>query len=231
MNRYQTLAVPVLLASWGLLFQVSAARADLVLSQMVVELAPAEFQRSDIELWNNGPDRTFVEVDPREIIAPGTADQSSRKDPDPEKLGLLVSPERIVLEPGQRRLLRIAALGSSDRERVYRVTVKPVVSDLSSQQSGLKLLVGYDVLVIVRPPRPMPHVTGTRAAAQLSIRNDGNVSVELVDGRACDESMRSCSDLPSRRLYAGAATTVNVGGAAKVRYDLKLGSKLIPVAF
>src|SRR6185503_14161638 len=207
------LAVPVLLASWGLLFQVSAARADLVLSQMVVELAPAEFQRSDIELWNNGPDRTFVEVDPREIIAPGTADQSSRKDPDPEKLGLLVSPERIVLEP------------------VYRVTVKPVVSDLSSQQSGLKLLVGYDVLVIVRPPRPMPHVTGTRAAAQLSIRNDGNVSVELVDGRACDESMRSCSDLPSRRLYAGAATTVNVGGAAKVRYDLKLGSKLIPVAF
>jgi len=231
MNIYRSLAAPLFLVAWGMLFRATAARADLLLSQMVVELAPAEFQRADIELWNNGPDRTFVEVEPREIVAPGTAVQASRKDPDPEKLGLLVSPERIVLEPGQRRLLRIAAIGTTDHERVYRVTVKPAVGDLSSHESGLKLLIGYDVLVLVRPSRPVPHVSGTRTAAQLSIKNDGNVSVELIDGRACDASMRSCTDLPSGRLYAGAVMTVNVGGAPKVHYDLKLGSKLVPVAF
>ena len=211
--------------------QSSPACAELVLSRMIVELTPAEFQRSDIELWNNGPDRAFVEIDPREIIAPGTPAQSSRKDPDPEKLGLLVSPERIILEPGQRRLLRIASLGTSDRERVYRVTVKPVVGELASQTSGLKLLVGYDVLVLVRPARAMPHVSASRSGPQLSLKNDGNVSVELVDGRACDQSMHNCSDLPAARLYAGAEKTVNVEGASKIHYDLKVGSKLIAVEF
>lgn len=231
MNSVLSTSARILLVALALVGHSSAADAGLELSQMVVELTPANFQRSDIELWNNGPDRSFVEVDPREIIGPGTAQQSSRNDPDPEKLGLLVSPERMVLEPGQRRILRIASIGTNDRERVYRVTVKPVVGELTSQQSGLKLLIGYDVLVLVRPSRPAPHVSGFRSGTQLRLKNDGNVSVELVDGRACDSSMRNCTQLPSGRLYAGADKVVDIGAAEKVRFDLKMGSTLSPVEF
>ena len=222
------IAAALLLAAG--LARPTAARAGLVLSQLVVEIAP-ENRRADIELWNDGADRNFVEVNPREMIAPGTAVQSSRTDPDPDKLGLLVSPQRLVLEPGQRRLLRIASIAFGERERVYRVTVKPVVGQLSSTTSGLKLLVGYDVLVLVRPVQPKPHVTGIRSGNELKLVNDGNVSVELVDGRACDSSARKCTDLPVGRLYAGAERTVPAGGAPSIRYNLKFGSKLIPVQF
>ena len=100
----------------------------------------------------------------------------------------------MVLEPGQHKFLRIATIASKDRERVYRVTVKPVVGQLSSEGSGLKLLVGYDVLVLVRPLEVNPHVRGTRSGDQLTLKNDGNVSVELVDGKECelfDEDLRS----------------------------------------
>lgn len=221
----------LLLIAADILAPLGAARADLLLSQLVVELAPHERSRADVEIWNSGTDRAFVAADPREIIDPGTASESSRYDPDPEKLGLLVSPERIVLEPGQRRLLRIASLAQGDRERVYRVTVKPVVGQLSSDSSGLKVLVGYDMLVLVRPPETKPHVSGTRSAGRLTLKNDGNVSVELVDGKACEASVGTCAQLPGGRLYAGAERTLQVTAGARVDYKLKVGSKLISVEF
>ncbi len=210
---------------------LSSAHGELVLSQLVVELAPNERARADVEIWNSGADRAFVAVDPREMIDPGTTRESSKIDPDPEKLGLLVSPERILLEPGQRRLLRIASLEANDRERVYRVTVKPVVGELSSDSSGLKVLVGYDVLVLVRPLEAKPHVSGTRSGSGLTLRNDGNVSVELVDGKACGSSNQACTELPGGRLYAGAEKTVQITAGAKIDYKLKIGSKLVPVEF
>jgi hypothetical protein len=66
------------------------ARADLVLSDLIVELQPGKQVRRDVEVWNSSPERAFVSVEPREIINPGLESQGIRQDPDPEKLGLLV---------------------------------------------------------------------------------------------------------------------------------------------
>lgn len=227
MSRFQLIAI-LLLGTVDFAAPLSGARAELVLSQLVVELAPGTRERADLEAWNNGSERIFVSIDPREIVDPGKASESSRSDPDPDKLGLLVSPARMILEPGQHKLLRIASIAAGDRERVYRVTVKPVVGQLSSEASGLKVLVGYDVLVLVRPSELRPHVTATRSGNRVMLKNDGNVSVEL-DGRGCDSAMQSCKALPGGRLYAGAVKAVEVGGVSKIDYRLKIGAKLLPV--
>ncbi len=230
MKRFGTLALSVL-AAVGMAVPFSAARAELVLSQLVVELAPGAGERADVEAWNNGPDRIFVSIDPREIVEPGKTSESSRNDPDPDRLGLLVSPARMILEPGQRKLLRIASIDPAESERVYRVTVKPVVGQLSSETSGLKVLVGYDVLVLARPLSLKPHVSGTRLGDQLTLRNDGNVSVELVDGKECDPVLKVCEDVAGGRLYAGAQKTIKVRADRRVDFKLKVGAKLIPAAF
>ena len=160
------------------------ARADLVLSDLIVELQPGKQVRRDVEVWNNSPERAFVSVEPREIVDPGLASQNVRQDPDPEKLGLLASPRRMILEPGQRKLVRIASLSNDEsREHVYRVMVKPVVADVQSEDSGLKIMVGYDVLVLVRPLQSAANVTAARSGKRLTFRNAGNASVEIVDGR------------------------------------------------
>lgn len=219
------------LASTALLAPIASAHAELLLSQLIVELTPGAHARTDIEVWNNGSERSFIAVEPREILAPGTPAESSRVDPDPEKLGLLVSPARMILEPGQRKLLRIASLASDEREHVYRVTVKPVVGTLSSDKSGLKLLVGYDALVIVRPSHMNTLVRGTRAGDTLLLHNDGNVSVELVDGKGCDPTGKVCVELPGGRLYANADMKVKVAPELHVAYQVKLGSQLAPLDF
>lgn len=198
------------------------ARADLVLSELIVDLQSGKHLRDDVEVWNNSPDRAYVAVEPREIVNPSLPSEAARREPDPEKLGLLVSPNRMILEPGQRKLLRIATLSASaDKEHVYRVTVKPVVGEVDSKDSGLKLLVGYDLLVLVRPAQPVANVTAVRSGRKLTFSNAGNVSVEIVDGRQCDSSRAHCVELPGKRLYAGASWTVELGSDAPVEYVLK----------
>jgi P pilus assembly chaperone PapD len=200
----------------------SPARADLVLSELIVELQPGQHVRDDLEVWNNSPERSYVAVEPREIIDPSLRSQSERREADPEKLGLLVSPSRMILEPGGRKLVRLATLlPSTDRERVYRVTVRPVVGGVDTKDNGLKILVGYDVLVIVRPEHPIANVTAVRNGRKLTFSNSGNVSVELMGGKQCDPSHAKCTDLPGKRLYPGASWTVELGSAGSAEYVLR----------
>ena len=201
------------------LVQSASVSAELVLSQLIVDLKSGKAAREDIEVWNNSPERMFVAVDPSEIADGGLASERRLTEADPAKLGLLVSPARMILEPGQRRLLRIAAIAPpASRERVFRVTVKPVTGGLEEPDSGLKVLVGYDVLVLVRPLDPHPSVAGVRSGNLLTLRNDGNVSVELADGRQCDSATKSCSPLPGKRLYPGASWSQQLGSPAPVDY-------------
>nr|NUR37119.1 fimbria/pilus periplasmic chaperone [Sphingomonas sp.] len=203
----------------GLLCSVSAAvRAEVLLSQLIVELRDGAVT-GDIDVWNSSPDRAYVAAEPREIVNPGTPAQADRKTPDPEKLGLLVAPARMILEPGQHKLLRIASIGqASATERVYRVTVRPEVGGVASEKSGLKILVGYDVLVLVRPATAHAAVVGKRTAGGITFTNQGNVSVELVDGRQCDSAGQGCVSLPGKRLYAGAEWTEPLKSASPVHY-------------
>jgi P pilus assembly chaperone PapD len=211
-----------LLALAAFALPAGGARADIVLSELIVELHPGDHAREDVEIWNRDKERAYVAVEPAEIVDPGRPDQSRREDPDPEKLGLLVAPARMILEPGQRKLVRIATLGAdTSREHVYRVTVKPVAGPLHSDASGLKVLVGYDLLVLVRPAVAHPAVTGTRNGNSLTLRNDGNASVELTHGRQCDSTGQKCAELPGKRLYAGADWTETLPGAGTVEYSVK----------
>jgi hypothetical protein len=61
------LAIGLFIAA-DLALPLSDARAELVLSELVVDLQPGQNSRADVEIWNNGPDRSFVAVDPREIL-------------------------------------------------------------------------------------------------------------------------------------------------------------------
>jgi P pilus assembly chaperone PapD len=191
----------------GLLAALPAApaSAELAVSQLIVELKPDATRAADIEIYNDSDDRNFVSVEPREIIGAGLDGEKAISSPDPEKLGLLVSPTRLVIEPHQRRRLRIATIGPlPSQERVYRVTVKPVLGDVTGSETGLKLVVGYDLLVLVRPPASKRDVLVSRTAGTLTVVNRGNASVELAEGKQCDVNGSICQPLLSKRLYAGA---------------------------
>lgn len=205
--------------------------AELAVSQLIVEFKPGAPRTSDIEVANNSPERAYVLVEPREVLGPGTPAERQVTNPDPLKLGLLVSPARFILEPQQRRTLRIAAIGTvADRERVYRVTVKPVTGEVTSSESGLKLLVGYDLLVLARPAAIEKEVRVERNGLELTLTNSGNASVELTEGKQCDEG-GNCQALPGKRLYAGASWKQTLPRASGGEYRVRSAVGWLTVKF
>lgn len=201
---------------------ISPALAELAVSQLIVELRPAAQPKADIEIYNDSTERAFVAVEARELIDAGSIGERPFQSPDPEKLGLIASPARMILEPHQRRTLRIAAIVSEiERERVYRVSVKPVAGDVTSDQTGLKLLVGYDLLVLMRPKMISTDVVAVRDGNVLTLVNRGNASVELAEGRQCDRNGDNCQPLPNKRLYAGASWRQPFPSNATGQYRLR----------
>ena len=217
------------LAALGALVAVSLgapASADLVLNQVIVDLVPDKVPRLDIEATNTGKERIYVVADPFEILDPGRPDERRVANPDPAALGLLVTPQKMILEPGERKLVRIASIAPrGTTERIYRVTIKPVIGEVTAPNTALKVLVGYDVLVIVRPSVMTGAVTGARTGGHLVLTNTGTTNVEIYDGKQCDAAGAACTPLPARRLYAGASWDQPIDPARPVDYRIKTGDK------
>ncbi|MFD1952069.1 hypothetical protein ACFSGX_14945 [Sphingomonas arantia] len=227
-RRYRLL----MLAGAALGLMAAPAGAELVLSQVVLDLMPAGPPRADVEAFNNGEERMYVVAEPASILDPGTPQERRVASNDPAASGLLVTPQKMILEPGERKLIRIAAiLPRSPRDRIYRVTVKPVVGELAVSGSALKVLVGYDMLVIVRPAVLTDTITARRAGTTMTLTNAGSTSVELYRGRQCDAAGADCRDLPAKRLYAGADWQQPIDPARPVDYLVKSGTTVKPMRF
>lgn len=223
-------ALNALLAGMALL-SPSAASADMVLSQVIVDLEPNEAPRDDIEVSNNGSERMYVLAEASEILNAGTKDETRVDARHPSAAGLMVSPQRMVLAPGERRVIRVALTGNRPaRERVYRVAIKPVAGDVISEVNAVKILVGYDVLVLARPAQESGVLTIERIGKTLVIRNEGNASQEIFDGEQCDRDGKDCRALPAKRLYAGASWEQTLPHDESVTYSAARGSRITKLA-
>ena len=183
------------------------ASAEMVLNKVVVQFTPDGQRRDDIEVVNLDPDLLYLAVEPREVIDPGTEDEQRIERSDPEQMGLLVSPERAVVEAGARRIVRLSLLQAPEaQDRVWRVTFRPVpagTDGAAGTGSQLRILAAYNVLVIAYSPVPRADLAAQRQGRRLRLQNLGNSNALLFDGEQCDQAGEQCRDLPTRRLYAG----------------------------
>lgn len=208
------------------------AAAEMILSQVIVDLQPGKPGHDDIEVWNSGTERMYVVAEPSEIRSPGRQDEQRVSNPDPSVTGLLVSPQRMVLEPGQRRMVRVSAIiARQPVDRIYRVTIKPVAGDVTAEATAIKVLVGYDVLVLYRPDAITGEVTATRSGRTLKLHNGSNTAQEVFDGKQCDAGGQNCKTLGANRLYAGADWEQALPYDTPVEYRVTAGNGTKTVKF
>lgn len=190
----------------------SIAAAEMLLDKVIVDFKQSTGQRADIEVTNTGKENMYVLVEPAEILNPGTDRQSRVVLKNPRKLGLLVTPNRLVLAPGQAKLVRLSLLSRpTGRDRIYRVKIRPVVGKLVASQTALKIIVGYDTLIIARPLKAESELSGKREGRKLTLHNSGNSNVLVMEARQCrtktgqtekGQTRSDCVSLPTRRIYA-----------------------------
>lgn len=232
MKRVTGLVAQLGIAAAMLVLAPAAAHAEMMLSKVIIDLQPGKPNHDDVEVSNDSAERMYVVAEPVQVLQPGTPAERRVAITDPAVSGLLVTPRRMVLEPGQRRTIRLAALIPRDlNERIYRVAVKPVAGPVTAEVTALKVLLGYDMLVLVRPLRITGEVTGRRNGRRLIFRNASNTAHEVFDGRQCDGAGANCRNLPSTRLYPGAEWTVDLTYDTPVQYQLNSGSSTVSRRF
>ena len=200
-----------------------AAHADFSLSSMIIDFAGNGPRQQDIELSSRDSEILYLETEVFEIKKPGTMQEQRVKLTNPEEAGIIVSPRRMVLQPNARKNMRIIVVQTpKNHDRIFRVTVKPIVSGIeSSSKVALKVLVGYDAMVIARPKNTKIDVVGERQGQRLTLTNKGNSNVLLQNGSQCS-SVSKCKPLDVTRLYAGQSwsTDLPMASAAPATYQV-----------
>lgn len=216
----------------GTLALTTPAHAELVLDKVVLDLEADRPARGDIEVLNEGEERMYVLVEPFEVVDAGLASEHRQEVGVPSQSKMLVTPSKLVLEPGERRTVRIAALGDRPAsDRIFRVRIRPVVGEVQSDQDALKLLVGYDALVLVRAAQVSGAVEPDRKPGLLRLVNKSNTAYEYFSGRQCDAAGEQCVDLPATRLYPGATFDIPLTYTTKVTFNTAAGAKVGEVTY
>ena len=178
------------------------------LDKIIVYLDDSPNARDDIVVSNPDRETLYLQTEVYRVDNPGQPDEKRVRVVDPKDFKLLVSPTKAVIPPGEQRRVRLMSLETGlEQEVVYRVNFKPVVGDIKSDRTALKILVGYQALVFVQPKAGFSRPELIRDGKDLYLRNTGNINTELVEVRHCvSASMPSaeCRKLDvSGRLYPG----------------------------
>ena len=167
---------------------IAEAHAQLIVNKSTIELTESS-PRSNIRITNPSADTLYVNLDIDELLNPAV-DESLRTPidllADPK---ILVLPQQMVLEPGQTKIVRIITTSTQvNTDQVYRLNVvpfagKPLMGESEEKSVGVKILLGYKLLVLVRPEQILPNIEYTRLANSLMFNNAGNTSVLLREIR------------------------------------------------
>ena len=223
---------PLLLVLCSLfLIPASNVSANMVISEAILHFEPGKPLRKDIEIENTGDETMYVQVEPMVVRSPGTEDEEREIFKDPREAGLLVTPNKIVIPPKGRKLVRFVVLKQPiNTDAVYRVTFRPISNGVEGQknQIGVKVVIAYQVLVLVQPAKPEPNLVVKREGNQLKFKNKGNTNVLLREGKQCPSDTATedeCEMLRGNRLYAGNEWSVNLPSKRPVEYYLSVGTK------
>jgi len=205
----------------------------MVLSNAIVHFEEGSAARQDVEISNAGSEPLYVQIEPHIVLNPGTPQEQRVLIKNPREHGLLVTPSRMVLAPGTAKSMRLVKLDmpgdpEEKNERIYRISARPVVGDITAQQTGLKVLIGYEVLAIVYPKSPAPDLVVERSGLTLTARNKGNTNVLLQEGFQCDrpdQPLEECSPVRGKRMYPGLSWSVELKRDLPVRFFQSVGTR------
>jgi P pilus assembly chaperone PapD len=205
----------------------------MVLSNAIVHFEPDSPARQDVEISNAGDEPLYVQIEPHLVRNPGTAQEERVLIKNPREHGLLVTPSRMVLAPGTAKSMRLVKLAlpsdpDQKEERIYRISARPVVGELTAEQTGLKVLIGYEVLAIVYPKSPAPDLVVERQGKTLTAHNKGNTNVLLQEGFQCErpeQPLEDCAPVQGKRMYPGLSWSVELSRDLPVRFFQSVGTR------
>lgn len=210
----------IIFLAWLIMF-APPAKADFVLNSAILEFNKDKPPQQDVEVVSRSDKNDYVVAEISEVLSPGLADERRTVITNPLNSRLLVTPNKTVLAAGGRKTIRFVLLKPlDDKEHIYRVAIKPVIKGLDNQSIvGLKVLIGYEVLVILRPLQPNPSYNAIRNGNRFTAANTGNTNILFQNGQQCGDTA-TCKVPPVLRIYPGQTGSVDLPFGTKVIYSV-----------
>ncbi|MBT5685792.1 MAG: hypothetical protein HOJ11_12365, partial [Gammaproteobacteria bacterium] len=160
-----------------------------------------------------------------------------------EDAGLLVTPNKLLIEPSGSAIVRMLNMAEPDINEVYyRINFTPIQKpieferqegeELEQSQMLVSIALAYQALVIVPPLEPKALPRFTRTGKTVVFTNPGNSFYLLRDGVQCSpDDPDDCVDLTSKRVYPGNEYVVELPFDGPAQYVARVfdGSKVISV--
>ena len=213
----------IILVTIGTLWTGTTALAagGMLLNRSIVVFKPGHPPREDVAILNQEEENLYIKVDILEVRNPGSDREDRVKVTDPSQSNLIATPNRLIIPPLGRKPMRLVNLVSSDEERIYRVNVTPVLPPLENVETSMvRVIVAYQLLVIVQPRQPVEDLQVTREDQALIFENLGNTNFLISEGSHCDKAGANCVELPTKRIYAGNRFEVSLIHDTPVSYKL-----------
>ena len=223
----------VFLGVFAGLLHACVVQADMSLDRSILIFDAQSSPRQDVEVTNTGSENLYLETEILRVDRPGTDAETRERVLDPDAIKLLVTPARLILPPGARRLLRVVSLEApGDVDQIYRINVRPVVGPLEASTTAVKVVIAYQLLVILRPANPRPELGWERQGRRITFINQGNSNVLLFNGVQCPPEGGDCIELnQAQRLYAGNSWTLELPLAAAVEFTTGIGQRNVRQRF
>ena len=221
MNRIFQILITLALISSSCF--VSAA---MIVERSILYYNPGDPSRQDVTIQNPDAEPLYVQVEVFEVVNPGDENEELKLITNPKESSFLVTPNRLAIPPGAQKMVRFVNLKPlGQTERVFRVNLKPVAEDLEAEQMGVKIIVGYQLLVLISPSEQKIELTGKREGKKLTLTNTGNINVLISRGNQCEKGVEpkpgtnsGCAELPAARIYPGNKLEVDLPYDTPVEY-------------
>ena len=153
----------VMLSGWLLMWPLHGMAAGVLnLSTTELRLVPDQHQGA-LYAQNTGDSPLFLDVEQALVLNPAEKPEQLLDISQVANPGLLVTPSRLVLAPGQKYRMNIKTLGSPANNQVWRVTFRPREHVIVQAQGAegvsapLSVSVGYGVVIYQNSVTPQIH--------------------------------------------------------------------------
>ena len=210
-RHHRQLFIPLLatqiLVALFLILPGTSAHASIAVDRSIIYFLPGQPPRQDLIIFNHGTQKTYIKTEVFEVFNPGTPEEIRRKATSLDEVNLLVSPNKMAIPPKGRKRIRFSYLGDNQKERVFRINITPVMGAIKSKSTALKLVVAYQILLIITPEKAQVMLSAERQDNTILFKNNGNTNVLLTKARFCETQTtpsEKCEPASlSKRIYAG----------------------------
>ena len=212
----------------GTFFLVLAdcAHAGIQVSPMIISLNNQNDYSGTVSVYSTSTETQYIKVIVKKILFPGTSQQKEIPASPGDAEGLVVSPQRFILSPQGKHIVRLLPVNEPQDESVYRVYISSVPDedkmDKEDNKANIAINVIWGALVYVKPKNSIISLSYDRDTGQLI--NHGNVHIRISDYGFCF-SEKSCQWKNfSHSIYPGMSLRIsdkqdNKGGKLFIKYQ------------